>query len=155
MNSDKSSVKRKRQRDGGFEIDDLPYDVLLTIVEQLEGTDLANLVMTNKRWASVANQEEFWRMATEKEKRWKSVVDKARPQLSWKQIYTRLFCLENAICFHCFKRSRIDHICKEAIDFELSNPILPTPLCFFYPGLHGERPSRTTNRSIDVEGIRS
>ena len=103
-----------------FEIEDLPRDVLFTIVNQLAGKDLAKLVMTSKKWGKVARDETLWSMVIKKHENWTSAIEKSRPQLSWKQIYVNLYCLENAMCSRCFKRSRLTHICREDIEQELS-----------------------------------
>ncbi|QDZ20126.1 F-box domain-containing protein [Chloropicon primus] len=148
-----------------FEVDVLPEEILLLIVNHLDGRDLARLTTTCKTWAEVVSEESLWRAVANKHRSWEGAISKTRlnrPNLSWKQTYVNLFCLENGMCNHCFKRSPITHICREKIEEELSNPINNLPLCRFFPGLH-QHYSRMQHgderaggvRAIKVEGAAS
>ena len=139
-----------------FVIEDLPLDILLAVVSQLQGEDLARLAMTCKSWKRVANREYLWKLVAKKHTNWEHALTRGRPQLSWKKLYVSLYCLENGMCKNCFKRSRITHICKSEIEQELSNPIYNPPLCRFFPGLHHriERDAES-RRPVDAEATSS
>ncbi len=161
------SEKRKRgeredARSGGeaetsasrdFEIDGLPEDILFAIVDQLDGKDLASLIMACKSWGRVARQDVLWERVTNKHEMWANAIKRGRPHYSWKKIFVTLYCLEHNMCKNCFKRSRVTHVCKENMEKELSNPIYNPSLCSFFPGLHGEATNPTRRPVNSVEPV--
>ena len=144
-----------------FEIEGLPEDILLIIVRQLEGTDLARLSATCKTWREVVDVENLWRIATRKNQAWKDAIAttrQSRPKLTWKEIFVNLYCVEKGICKNCFKRSRSAHVCGEELEEVLKNSVYNAmePLCTFFPGLHHHNAMRESQtvapaRKIEIE----
>ena len=146
--SARSGVAGQASRD--FEIEGLPEDILFAIVDQLDGKDLASLIMACKSWGRVANQDILWKMVTSKHESWANAIGRGRPHYSWKKIFVTLYCLEHNMCKNCFKRSKVTHVCKENMEKELSNPIYNPSLCSFFPGLHA---MRSDNSRQNVSGV--
>ena len=110
-----ASTSASRTSGSTFDLDLLPHDVLLSVVRQLDGGDLARLGVACRTWAKVASDPELWELVTLKHSQWTSVIPylREKSQMAWKAIFVNLFCLENAMCSHCFKRSRITHASEE------------------------------------------
>ena len=120
-----------------FDIANLPYDVLIQIVDKLDGQDLGKLSMMNRMWHSVMSDLNLWEMVCVKKQRWHGAIMDLKRFKNWKEVYVQLYCIENAMCAHCFKRS-IPHRCKTIEDnsevtVEQLSSAYSIPLCRWFP----------------------